>query len=272
MTLRRLDAELTRRGLARSREHARVLIDNGSVRVKGTIARKPATQVDVADPILVAQSEGPTWASRGSLKLLGALTAFPEIQIHGRRALDAGASTGGFTDVLLHEGATEVLAIDVGYGQIAWSLREDPRVILLERTNVRHLEPEQLPFKPDLVVADLSFISLCSVLPALARCICEGGDLCVLVKPQFEVGRENLRKGVVRDPAQHAQALSKVADSAGSCRCWPMGVTVSPLPGPAGNIEFFLWLRRAQTPPEQALNAEELASAILRAVEGSPGE
>lgn len=266
MTLRRLDAELTRRGLARSREHAQVLIDEGSVLVRGAVARKAATRVDAGDPILVSESAERAWVSRGALKLLGALEAFAGLDIAGRHVLDAGASTGGFTEVLLSKGAAAVIAVDVGYGQIAWSLREHPRVHLLERTNVRHLDVAQLPWRPELVTGDLSFISLTVVLPALVSCLTDEGDVCLLVKPQFEAGRQHVKRGVVRDPEQHLAALTRVAQSAQSAGCWVMGVVASPLIGPAGNREFFLWARRSVIPPAQALHGAALHSAMLNAV------
>lgn len=266
MTLRRLDAELTRRGLARSREHAQVLIDGGSVLVRGAVAQKAATRVDAADPIVVSAGAQHSWVSRGALKLLGALDAFADLKVTGRYALDAGASTGGFTEVLLSRGAAAVIAVDVGYGQIAWKLREDPRVHLLERTNVRHLEVAHLPWRPDLITGDLSFISLAVVLPALLRCMTDDGDLCLLVKPQFEAGRDHVKRGVVRDPDQHRAVLAGVAQSVQSFGCWVMGVTDSPLLGPAGNREFFLWARRSQFLPTEALVGETLDAAILDAV------
>ncbi|MFM8352116.1 MAG: TlyA family RNA methyltransferase [Actinomycetales bacterium] len=266
MTLRRLDAELTRRGLARSREHAQVLIEDGSVLVRGSVAHKAATRVDAGDPIVVSAGTQHSWVSRGALKLIGALDAFAGLNVTGRYALDAGASTGGFTEVLLSRGAVGVIAADVGYGQIAWQLREDPRVHLLERTNVRHLEVAHLPWQPDLITGDLSFISLGVVLPALLRCMAAEGDLCLLVKPQFEAGREHVKRGVVRDPEQHGGALARVAASLQAAGCAVMGVTDSPLLGPAGNREFFLWARRAARWPDEALAGASLDSAILDAV------
>ncbi len=272
MTLRRLDAELTRRGLARSREHAQALIDEGNVLVRGSIARKAATRVDSGDPILVSRGEEHSWVSRGARKLLGALDAFVDLPVEGRYALDAGASTGGFTQVLLSRGAAGVVAVDVGYGQIAWSLREDARVYLLERTNVRYLQETQLPWKPELITGDLSFISLEVVLPALLTCLTDEGDLCLLVKPQFEVGREYVKRGVVRDPDQHIGALTGVANALQTAGCSIMGVIASPLLGPAGNREFFLWARRATVPPVRALRGANVDSAILEVVSQVFGE
>ena len=272
MTLRRLDAELTRRGLARSREHAQVLIDEGNVLVRGAVARKAATRVDDGDPILISELAEHSWVSRGAHKLLGALDTFAQLRVENRYALDAGASTGGFTEVLLSRGVAGVVAVDVGYGQIAWSLREHQRVHLLERTNVRHLEVTQLPWRPDLITGDLSFISLGVVLPALVGCMTPEGDLCLLVKPQFEAGREHVKRGVVRDPQQHRAAIANVARTAEAHGCWVMGVTASPLLGPAGNREFFIWLRRSLVPPVEVLRGGALDSAILAVVSEVRGD
>jgi 23S rRNA (cytidine1920-2'-O)/16S rRNA (cytidine1409-2'-O)-methyltransferase len=249
----RLDAELVRRGLARSREHAVTLIAEGRVAVSGRAATKPATGVEPGTPVVVrADPDQPSWVSRGAHKLIGALDALP-VPVDGRRALDAGASTGGFTEVLLRRGATEVVAVDVGYGELAWSLRTDDRVRVLERTNVRTLTPEAIDGPVDLVVADLSFISLRLVLPALTGCASPDADLLPMVKPQFEVGRDRLGAGgVVRDPALRAEAVLAVARAAADQGWGTAGVVASPLPGPAGNVEFFLWLRQDAAPPDQA--------------------
>jgi 23S rRNA (cytidine1920-2'-O)/16S rRNA (cytidine1409-2'-O)-methyltransferase len=244
----RLDAELVRRGLARSREQAVELIDAGRVEVRGTVARKAAAMVDPAEPVRVVGGEaGDGYVSRGGHKLAGALAAFAPmgLTVAGKRCLDAGASTGGFTDVLLRAGAARVVAVDVGYGQLAWSLRSDPRVEVHDRTNVRSLVPEQIGGPVQLTVADLSFISLRLVLAALAACTDPGGDLLPMVKPQFEVGKGRVGDGgVVRDPALRAEAVLDVARYAAELGLAVAGVTPSPLPGPSGNVEFFLWLRR----------------------------
>ena len=244
----RLDAELVPRGLARSREHASELVASGRVKVSGAVASKPATAVttDVAI-IVVPDDDRPDFVSRGGHKLAGAFAAFEPagLQVAGRRCLDAGASTGGFTDVLLRHGARQVAAADVGYGQLAWRLRQDERVEVHDRTNVRDLTAERIGGEVDLVVADLSFISLRVVLDALMGVTRADGDLVLMVKPQFEVGRERLGKGgVVRDPALRAEAVRSVADAAAERGWGACGVTASPLPGPSGNVEFFLWLRR----------------------------
>jgi 23S rRNA (cytidine1920-2'-O)/16S rRNA (cytidine1409-2'-O)-methyltransferase len=242
----RLDAELVRRGLARSREQAAALIDAGRVEVRGQLARKAAAMVDPADAVRVTgEPAGEDYVSRGGHKLAGALDGFAAggLTVTGRRCLDAGASTGGFTDVLLRRGAAHVVAVDVGYGQLAWPLRNDERVTVLERTNVRTLTPEVIGGVVDVTVADLSFISLRLVLPALAACT--DGDLALMVKPQFEVGKDRVGSGgVVREPELRADAVLDVAAAAWALGLGVAGVVASPLPGPSGNVEFFLWLRR----------------------------
>jgi 23S rRNA (cytidine1920-2'-O)/16S rRNA (cytidine1409-2'-O)-methyltransferase len=263
----RLDAELVRRGLARSREHASQLIGDGKVTIRGTVATKPATAVEPNTPVLVRQTDDPGWASRGAHKLLGALDAF-HVPVAGRRCLDAGASTGGFTDVLLRKGAGQVVAADVGRGLLDWRLRTDPRVVVLDRTNVRSLTPDQTGGLVDLVVADLSFISLRLVLPALLDCAAEDADLLPMVKPQFEVGRDRLGAGgVVRDPALRAAAVTEVLAGAAGLGLRVHGVVASPLPGPSGNVEYFAWLRRGE-----ALDHELVAALVETAVREGPGD
>ncbi|MGH3715877.1 MAG: TlyA family RNA methyltransferase [Micromonosporaceae bacterium] len=258
----RLDRELVRRGLARSREHAVTLIEAGRVKVRGGTATKPATMVDAAEPVHVASDEATVeYVSRGGHKLAGALAVFTPLglTVEGRRCLDAGASTGGFTEVLLRAGAAEVVAVDVGYGQLAWSIQTDPRVRVHDRTNVRDLTPEQIGGAVELTVADLSFISLRLVLPALAGCTRDDGDLVLMVKPQFEVGRGKVGSGgVVRDTALRAEAVCGVAETAATMGCGVAGLAASPLPGPSGNVEFFLWLRR-DAPP---LDPDQLAEVV----------
>ena len=254
----RLDAELVRRGLARSRDHAADLIEARMVLVTGIPASKPATQVD-AETSITLQGERSDFVSRGGHKLAGALDAFPEIVVEGKRALDAGASTGGFTDVLLKRNVAQVIAVDVGYGQLAWELRNDERVSILDRTNVRHLTIEQIGDPVDLIVADLSFISLTLVLPALVSVSKSSADFLVMVKPQFEVGREKLGAGgVVRDPALRKAAVKEVADSAYDMGLGCNGVVASSLPGPSGNVEYFLWLKRGS----QEISDSDLDLAI----------
>ena len=208
------------------------------------------------------EAPGQDWVSRGAHKLLGALDVFG-VDPTGRRCLDAGASTGGFTEVLLRRGAAHVVAVDVGYGLLAWSLRTDERVTVVERVNARNLEPAQVGAPPSLVVADLSFIPLGLVLPALVRCATQDADLLPMVKPQFEVGKDKLPAGgVVRDPAARAETVRTVARQAGALGLGVLGVTASPLPGPSGNVEYFLHLRRGAPP----LDDEDL----LRAVAAGP--
>jgi 23S rRNA (cytidine1920-2'-O)/16S rRNA (cytidine1409-2'-O)-methyltransferase len=245
VTRARLDAELVRRGLARSRQQAAELIEQGRVAVHGVPAGKPATVVDRDTPVVVRDTGEREWASRGAHKLLGALDAFGDVAVEGCRCLDAGASTGGFTDVLLDRGASEVVAVDVGYGQLVWRLRSDGRVRVHDRTNVRALGPDDIGGPVDLTVADLSFISLRTVLPALAACTRDGGELLPMVKPQFEVGRERLGSGgVVRDAGLRRAALGEVATVARDLGLVVRGAVASPLPGPSGNVEYFLRLAR----------------------------
>ena len=258
----RLDAELVRRGLARSREHASQLIAAGRVTVRGTVAGKPATAVETDAAVVVREIDNdPDWASRGAHKLVGALAAF-DVAVSGRRCLDAGASTGGFTDVLLRGGATQVVAADVGRGLLVWRLQTDDRVVVLDKTNVRALTPEQTGGPVDLVVADLSFISLRLVLPALLACATEDADLLPMVKPQFEVGKDRLGSGgVVREPELRAEAVRTVLAAASELGLRAHGVVASPLPGPSGNVEYFAWLRRGE-PLEDARAAELVETAV----------
>lgn len=237
MARRRLDAELVRRGLVATRSEAQVAVRDGQVLVEGRPASKPSTLVDPSAPVeLVALPR--RFVSRAGGKLEAALERFA-VDVRGRRALDAGASTGGFTDCLLRRGAAHVVAVDVGYGQLAWSLRTDERVTVLERTNVRDLRPDRVPYAPGIVVADLSFISLRLVVPALAGIASADADLVLLVKPQFEVGRERVGSGgVVRDPTAWEDAIRSVANACLEHGLTPVGVMASPLPGPAGNLEF----------------------------------
>jgi 23S rRNA (cytidine1920-2'-O)/16S rRNA (cytidine1409-2'-O)-methyltransferase len=262
----RVDAELVRRGLARSRQQAAELIGAGRVTIDGMPAAKPATAIAVSAALTVERDER-TWVSRGAHKLTGALDAFG-LSADGRRCLDAGASTGGFTEVLLDRGAREVVAVDVGYGQLAWSLRNDPRVIVLERTNVRELTADMIGGTVDLVVADLSFISLATVLPALTACASDDADIVPMVKPQFEVGKDRVGAGgVVSDTQLRVDAVLAVARRAAELQWHTVGVTASPLPGPSGNVEYFLRLRgRAESP----LQGDRLEEAVHQAVAEGP--
>ena len=199
MRLRRLDSELVRRGIARSRGHAQELIESGRVRLDGEVVLKPARQMNPAQAVVVAQGDDEDYVSRGAHKLAGALDALGDAApvIAGRRCLDAGASTGGFTDVLLRRGASSVVAVDVGYGQLAWKLQTDPRVHVLDRTNVRTLDPGAVAPAPQVVVGDMSFISLTLVIPALVAAAAPDADFLLMVKPQFEIGKERLGRGGV---------------------------------------------------------------------------
>jgi 23S rRNA (cytidine1920-2'-O)/16S rRNA (cytidine1409-2'-O)-methyltransferase len=269
----RLDAELVRRGLARSREHASELIAQRRVTVSGAVATKPATGVTTDVAIVVATDpDRPEYVSRGGHKLAGALAAFEPagFVVAGRRCLDAGASTGGFTDVLLRHGAAQVVAVDVGYGQLAWKLQSDERVLVRDRVNVRELTTEVTDGPVDVVVGDLSFISLGLVLDALLGVTAPDGDLALMVKPQFEVGKERVGKGgVVRDPALRAEAVADVATAAAARGWGAQMVATSPLPGPSGNVEFFLWLRRGPA----LLDDEAIHTAVRAAAPpGAAGE
>ena len=240
----RLDVVVAERGLAPSRERARALILAGRVRVDGTIVSKAGTPVAVAAVISVVEPDFP-WVGRGGVKLAHALDVFT-IAVVGREALDIGASTGGFTDVLLTRGAVRVVALDVGHGQLDWLLREDPRVVVLERRNARDLDPAWLPGRVDLVTIDVSFISLRLVLPGVPAVLRPGADIVALVKPQFEAGRHEVGKGgLVKDPAVHQAVQDRVADAARQCGLTPVSFTPSPITGATGNQEFLLHLKQA---------------------------
>ncbi|MCK7676436.1 TlyA family RNA methyltransferase [Corynebacterium sp. CCM 9186] len=273
---RRLDAELVRRKIARSREHAVEMIRGKRVEVGGILAVKPATVVNPDVSIRVSEAEEDTYASRGAHKLLGALDAFAGdgLSLSGRRVLDAGASTGGFTDVCLRRGASEVVAVDVGYGQLIWRLQNDPRVRVLDRTNIRGITPEMLGGRCDAMVGDLSFISLRLVLPAIRDCMVPGADLLPMVKPQFEVGKERLGSGgVVRSAELRAEVTCDIAFFARELGMTVRGVVASPLPGPSGNVEYFLWLVNGPA-DDGAGHAEhrddDIRKMVERAVEEGP--
>ncbi|HEV8682601.1 MAG TPA: TlyA family RNA methyltransferase [Actinomycetota bacterium] len=250
----RLDEEMVRRGLVASLGEASEAIRTGGVTVGGRPALKPGTLVAEGEPIDLPEPHRP-FASRGGGKLATALDRFG-LDPLGRRCLDAGASTGGFTDALLERGAAHVVAVDVGYGQLAWRLRTHPRVTVMERTNVRDLRPEDLPYAPELVVADLSFISLAKVVPALSRIATPRADLLLLVKPQFEAERGEIAAGgVVSNPAVRRRAVETVATACRAAGAGPMDVTASPLLGPAGNVEIFLWARKGEAGRDLDLDA-----------------
>lgn len=257
---RRLDAELVRRGMVGSRRQAVEAIAAGRVLVGGSPASGPTRMVGPDEAISVT-GEGPRFVSRGGEKLAGALAQF-HVPVAGRRALDAGASTGGFTDCLLQRGARHVLAVDVAYGEFHMSLRNDPRVTVIERMNVRDLTREDLEYAPDLIVGDLSFIALEKVLPALRAIAAEGFDFLALVKPQFEVGREKIGKGgVVRRDEDRIEAIENAAQAALRCGFSVRGACSSGLPGPAGNREAFLWLAETGRPGLADLRAAAEAAA-----------
>jgi 23S rRNA (cytidine1920-2'-O)/16S rRNA (cytidine1409-2'-O)-methyltransferase len=237
----RLDTLLAERGLFPSRARAAASVLAGEVRLGtgGERAAKPGQMV--ATDVAIAVDEAPRYVSRGGIKLANALDALG-LDVAGRRALDAGASTGGFTDVLLQRGAEHVVAVDVAYGELDWGLRNDDRVTVMERTNARALQPADLPYAPDLLVADLSFISLRKVLPALLGAMAPSFDALVMVKPQFEVGRERVGGGVVRDPADRRWALVAVGTAAQELGASVLAFASSGLPGPKGNQESFAWL------------------------------
>jgi 23S rRNA (cytidine1920-2'-O)/16S rRNA (cytidine1409-2'-O)-methyltransferase len=247
MPKRRLDTLLAERGLFETRTRAAAAVMAGDVRVGDRPARKPGELV--APDADLAVAERPAFVSRGGVKLANALDAFG-IDPAGRRALDVGASTGGFTDCLLQRGAEAVIALDVAYGELHWTLRNDPRVTVVERRNARSLEPDELPWAPDLIVADLSFISLTKVLPAVMAAAAPRFDCLALVKPQFEVGRERVGKGgVVREAAERRAALVAVAEHArAELGAAVLGFASSGLPGPAGNRESFVWLAEGGRP------------------------
>ncbi|HEX5615553.1 MAG TPA: TlyA family RNA methyltransferase [Acidimicrobiia bacterium] len=255
-----MDTELVRRGLVDTRARAAAAIAAGQVHVRGAPAATASRQVAPDEPITL-RADGPRFVSRGGEKLAGALDAFA-LDVSGRRCLDAGASTGGFTDCLLQRGAAHVVAVDVGRGQLAWSLRNDERVTVLERTNVRDLDATLVGAPPTLSVADLSFVSLRSVAVAIDAVCTPDADHVWLVKPQFEVGRGKVgKRGVVREPAEHARALREVVDALADHGLGVRALTVSPLRGAEGNIEFFLHARRGPgTLPDGAV-AEVVAAA-----------
>ncbi|MEA5533760.1 TlyA family RNA methyltransferase [Crocosphaera sp. XPORK-15E] len=258
MSKQRLDTLLVERNLCSSRQQAQGLIRAGEVRVNQQIIDKPGTEIDTAADIQLQAK--PPYVSRGGQKLEKALKVF-KVAVEGRICLDGGISTGGFTDCLLKAGAKQVYGIDVGYGQVAWSLRQDQRVILKERTNFRYLTPDLLyqdDTRADLGVMDVSFISLTKVLEALWNLLVVPKEVILLVKPQFEVGRSRVgKKGVVRDPKDHAQAITQVLQTAYDLGWYYCGLVKSPITGPAGNIEYLLWLRSDRGTQEDQLDLIE---------------
>ena len=260
---KRLDVLLVEKGLIDSRQKAQALIMAGQVYVKGQKVDKAGSPIDPEAPIEL-RGEGLKYVSRGGLKLEKAMALWP-ITLAGTVCGDIGASTGGFTDCMLQNGAGKVYAVDVGYGQLSWKLRSDPRVVCLERTNARYLSREQVPEALDFASVDVSFISLKLILPPLAALLREGGQIVSLVKPQFEAGRERVgKKGVVRDPAVHLEVLERYLDHAREAGLTVRGLTWSPIRGPEGNIEYLGWLRRGP--------GEETAFDLAALVEASHGE
>jgi 23S rRNA (cytidine1920-2'-O)/16S rRNA (cytidine1409-2'-O)-methyltransferase len=257
----RLDVWLAEHGLAESRERAQALVMAGRVSVDGRRASKPGSRVKEGAAVAVAP--GPSHVGRGALKLAGALDTLG-VLVDGRTAVDVGASTGGFTETLLERGAARVYAVDVGRGQLHERLRTDPRVVVRDRVNARHLSPATVPETCDLAVVDVSFISVAKILPALRSVLAPGADLVVLVKPQFEVGRSQVgRGGIVRDPALHRQALVDVASAARRAGYVVQGGCPSTVPGAEGNREFFLHLVHSAEPAEGENVDDILAKAVL---------
>ncbi|MGE5371545.1 MAG: TlyA family RNA methyltransferase [Solirubrobacterales bacterium] len=267
MSRERLDVLLTDRGLAPSREKAHAYILAGLARVDGRTVDKPGTKV-LTDAVIELADTGPGYASRGGLKLAGAAETFG-IVFTGRVMLDVGASTGGFTDYALQHGASRVYAVDVGYGQLDWRLRQDERVVVMERTNIRYVKPESFPETFDICTIDVSFISLALVLPPVSQLLKPDGEVVALVKPQFEAGREFVgKRGVVKDAAVHTAVLRQVIQKAEATGLWVSAVCYSPITGPNGNIEFFVHLCRDSTRKMELLPIEELVQSAHSALRG----
>ena len=263
----RLDLLLVERGLAETRQRAQALIMSGQVYVREQRVDKAGAQVEAGAPVEV-RGQGLRYVSRGGLKLEKAMETFPGLNLNGAVCADIGASTGGFTDCMLQNGAAKVYAVDVGYGQLAWSLRQDPRVICLERTNARYLTREQVPDPLDFASVDVSFISLRLILPALAGLLKPEGQAVCLVKPQFEAGREKVgKKGVVREPKVHLEVVERFLADAGACGFSVKGMTFSPIKGPEGNIEYLAHLEPGEGPDWPGSPAE-LVEQSHRALEG----
>jgi 23S rRNA (cytidine1920-2'-O)/16S rRNA (cytidine1409-2'-O)-methyltransferase len=260
----RLDQALVARGLARSRTHAASLISEGKVSSAGEVLSKASLQVEDSKDLAVEHTEQDSYVSRAGHKLAGALDAFPAITVAGKRCLDAGASTGGFTDVLLRRGAAHVVAVDVGHGQLVPQLRDDPRVEVHEGLNVRYMSAADIGGTVALTVADLSFISLTLVVLPLALSTEPGGDLVLMVKPQFEIGKDRLgRTGVVNSERERRMAVEKVANAALDAGVDLCGLAASPLPGQDGNVEYFLWIKRRMTQDLPKIEERDAAIAGL---------
>lgn len=265
---KRLDILVTERGLAESREKAKTLIMAGQVYVDGQKADKPGDTFS-EDAAVEVRGKGLPYVSRGGLKLEKAMREFG-LQLQGRTCMDIGASTGGFTDCMLQNGAQRVYSVDVGYGQLAWSLRTDPRVVNLERTNARYLTREQVPEEIGFFSVDVSFISLTLILPAVRPLLAEHGQAVCLIKPQFEAGREKVgKKGVVRDKAVHEEVIEKIRSFALENGFSVLGLTFSPVKGPEGNIEYLIYLERSEVPSqgEQVPSAQQVVEESHRALD-----
>ena len=265
---KRLDILVTERGLAESREKAKTLIMAGQVYVDGQKADKPGDTFS-EDAAVEVRGKGLPYVSRGGLKLEKAMREFG-LQLQGRTCMDIGASTGGFTDCMLQNGAQRVYSVDVGYGQLAWSLRTDPRVVNLERTNARYLTQEQVPEEIGFFSVDVSFISLTLILPAVRPLLAEHGQAVCLIKPQFEAGREKGgKKGVVRDKAVHEEVIEKIRSFALENGFSVLGLTFSPVKGPEGNIEYLIYLERSEAPSqgEQVPSAQQVVEESHRALD-----
>ncbi|MCD8365188.1 MAG: TlyA family RNA methyltransferase [Clostridiales bacterium] len=255
----RLDILLVQQGLAPSREKAKALIMAGEVLVGGQREDKAGTMIDTTAEITVKGGKL-RYVSRGGLKLEKAMQTFPGITPEGKICMDVGASTGGFTDCMLQNGAVKVYAVDVGHGQLNWGLRNDPRVVCMERTNIRYVVPEDIEDAPSFVSIDVSFISLTKVLAPVQDLMAGTGDIVCLIKPQFEAGREKVgKKGVVRDPGVHEEVIRKVIDYASTIGLPAIALTYSPVKGPEGNIEYLVWLRKYRKPEAQ----DDIQTAVL---------
>ena len=265
----RLDVLVTKKGLAPSREKAKALIMAGEIFVNGQREDKPGASFPEEGTEITLHGNPLPYVSRGGLKLAKAMEVFP-ISLTGKICMDVGASTGGFTDCMLQNGAAKVYSVDVGYGQLAWKLRQDPRVVCMEKTNIRYLLPDQIEEPAEFVSIDVSFISLTKVLEPVRALMTETGSLVCLIKPQFEAGREQVgKKGVVRDPAVHLQVIGKVAAYAETLALTPRGLDYSPVKGPEGNIEYLLYLTREAGDPV-TLRPKEVVAAAHDALNRKP--
>ena len=262
MKKERLDILVVRRNLAPSREKARALIMAGEVLVDGQREDKPGTAFPDTVPITLKNSKPFPFVSRGGLKLDKAVKEF-SLSLDGRVCMDVGSSTGGFTDVMLQNGASKVYAVDVGHGQLDWKLREDSRVVCMERTNIRYVTAEDIDERPSFVSSDVSFISLTKILLPVKELMTEEGELVCLIKPQFEAGREKVgKKGVVRDPSVHKEVIHTVTEYAREIGLFPAGLSWSPIRGPEGNIEYLLYLRKSASARTDSVTIEMIENCV----------